>query len=86
MVGHGHYGWVFGFWWLVVSGHGGHPLGTQVPSDSRHPALVCVRPGFRLWHLKNAVDLLTTHHHDTVLFLDNVLLESLLFLFIETFK
>ena len=75
MVAHGYYGGVFGFWWRVVVGHGGHPLGTRVPSDSRHPALVCVRPGLRLWHLGHSMFLLTPYHHETVLFLDNVLLK-----------
>ena len=61
MVVHGYYGGVFGFWWRVVSGHGWHPFGTRVPSDRWHPALVCVRPGFRLWHVRNAMCLLTKH-------------------------
>ena len=57
-----------GFWLLVACGV--RPRRAPI----RHPALVCVRPGLRLWHLRNAVCLLTTHHHNPIFFLDNVLL------------
>ena len=58
---YGRYGWVFGFWWLVVDGHGWHWFCTLVPSDSWHWALFNDRPGFRLWHVSDAMCLLTTH-------------------------